>query len=194
MREGIIDRGRVLTNGCQADQIGLLAFAQGTDPILEPEHLGPAPGCQLDHHPRRHRCRVVAKALEVNQPDPDDPIDVLAKVGGFEIGGIAGVILGACANKVPVVVDGFISSAAALLAIHFHPEVKQYLFGGHLSAVNGHRQMLEALGLVPLVNLGMRLGEGTGAAFGLSVLVAASRVATEMLSFEEAAISGPDTY
>jgi nicotinate-nucleotide--dimethylbenzimidazole phosphoribosyltransferase len=146
-------------------------------------------GTGIDDAALENKIRVVARALEVNRPDPNDPVDVLAKVGGFEIGGIAGVILGACAHRVPVVVDGFISTAAALLASRFHPEVKHYLFGGHLSAVEGHRLMLEDLGIRPLLDLDMRLGEGTGAALGLSLLVAASRVATEMLTFEEAAVS-----
>lgn len=138
-----------------------------------------------------HKIRVVDRALEVNRPDLNDPIDVLSKIGGYEIGGIAGVILGACAHRVPVVVDGFISTAAALLASAFHTEVKHYLFSGHQSAVEGHRLMLNALEIEPMVDLGMRLGEGTGAVFGLSILAAASRVATEMFTFDEAEVSGP---
>jgi nicotinate-nucleotide--dimethylbenzimidazole phosphoribosyltransferase len=146
-------------------------------------------GTGIDDAALENKIRVVARAIQVNRPDLNDPVDVLAKVGGFEIGGIAGVILGACAHRVPVVVDGFISTAAALLASRFHPDVKHYLFGGHLSAVEGHRLMLEDLGIRPLLDLDMRLGEGTGAALGLSLLVAASRVATDMLTFEEAAVS-----
>ncbi len=146
-------------------------------------------GAGLDEAALGEKIKTVARALEVNHPDSDDPLDVLAKVGGFEIGGIAGVVLAACAHKTPVVVDGFISSAAALLASRFHPDVKQYLFGGHVSNVHGHRLMLEALDLEPIVDLQMRLGEGTGAAFGLSVLSASSRIAAEMLTFEEARVS-----
>ncbi|MFH0725055.1 MAG: nicotinate-nucleotide--dimethylbenzimidazole phosphoribosyltransferase [Pseudomonadota bacterium] len=146
-------------------------------------------GTGIDDAALENKIRVVTRSLSVNCPDPKDPVDVLAKVGGFEIGGIAGVILGACAHRVPVVVDGFISTAAALLASRFHPEVKHYLFGGHLSAVEGHRLMLEDLGIRPMLDLDMRLGEGTGAALGLSLLTAASRVATDMLTFEEAAVS-----
>jgi len=148
-------------------------------------------GTGIDDAALDHKVQVVARALEVNRPDPSDPIDVLAKVGGFELGGIAGVILAACAHRVPVVVDGFISTAAALLACGFHPEVKHYLFSGHQSAVEGHRLMLDEMGLQPMIDLGMRLGEGTGAAFGLSILAAASRIATEMHTFEEAKVSGP---
>lgn len=141
----------------------------------------------------RHKVEVVARSLELNKPDPDDPLDVLAKVGGFEIGGIAGVILAACAARTPVVVDGFISTAAALLSCHFHPEVRNYLFAGHQSAVLGHKLMLDYLGLSPLLDLGMRLGEGTGASFGLFILAAASRISREMLTFDEAQVSSPQS-
>ncbi|MGB6068714.1 MAG: nicotinate-nucleotide--dimethylbenzimidazole phosphoribosyltransferase [Desulfomonilaceae bacterium] len=141
----------------------------------------------------RHKVNVVARSLEVNRPDPGDPLDVLSKVGGFEIGGIAGVVLAACAARVPVVVDGFISTAAALLASRFHPEVRNYLFAGHQSAVLGHKLMLDDLGLRSIVDLEMRLGEGTGAAFGLSILVAASQISREMLTFDEAEVSDPQS-
>ncbi len=146
-------------------------------------------GTGIDDAALENKIRVVSRALEVNRPDPADPVDVLAKVGGYEIGGIAGVILAACAHRIPVVVDGFISTAGALLASGFHPHVKDYLFSGHQSAVEGHRMMLDALGLSPLLDLGMRLGEGTGAVLGLSLLAAASRISTEMLTFEEASVS-----
>lgn len=146
-------------------------------------------GTGIDDDALKHKVEVVARSLEVNQPDPDDPLDVLSKVGGFEIGGIAGMILAGCANRTPVVVDGFISTAAALLASRFHPEVKNYLFSGHRSAVLGHNLMLNELELKPMVDLEMRLGEGTGAAFGLSILAAASRIAREMLTFDEAEVS-----
>ncbi len=160
--------------------------------------LGVAPrpvvnrGTGIDDAALDNKVRVIEKAIAVNRPDPADPLGVLAKVGGYEIGGIAGVILGACARRIPVVVDGFISTAGALIASRLHPGVKDFLFGGHQSAVEGHAMMLKDLGLVPMVDLGMRLGEGTGAVFGLSILQAASRVATEMLTFEEAAVSTAD--
>ncbi len=148
-------------------------------------------GTGIDNDVLKHKIEVIARALEVNRPDPDDPLDVLSKVGGFEIGGIAGMILAACANRVPVVIDGFICTAAALLASRFHPEVRNYLFAGHHSAVLGHELMLDDLALKSMVDLGMRLGEGTGAAFGLSILAAASRIAREMLTFDEAEVSNP---
>lgn len=146
-------------------------------------------GTGIGDYALKHKICVVKHSLKINRPDPDDPLDVLSKVGGFEIGGIAGIILAACAKRTPVVVDGFISTAAALLASRFHPEVKNYLFSGHRSFVEGHELMLDALGLRPMVDLEMRLGEGTGASFGLSILAAASRVAREVLTFDEANVS-----
>ena len=150
-------------------------------------------GTGIDDDALKHKVEVVARSLEVNRPDPDDPLDVLSKVGGFEIGGIAGMILAGCANRTPVVVDGFISTAAALLASRFHPEVRNYLFSGHCSAVLGHDLMLDDLALRPMVDLGMRLGEGIAATFGLSILAAASRVAREVLTFDEAEVSNPES-
>lgn len=148
-------------------------------------------GTGIDDETMAHKLEVVRRSLSVNQPDADDPLDVLAKVGGYEIGGIAGVILAACAHRVPVVVDGFISSAAALLASRFNPHVKSFLVAGHRSAVLGHDQMLADLTLKPLVDLGMRLGEGTGAVYGLSILSSAAAVSSQVLTFEEAAVSQP---
>ena len=148
-------------------------------------------GTGIDDATLEHKLDVVRHSLACNRPDADDPLDVLAKVGGYEIGGIAGVILAACAQRVPVVVDGFISSAAALLASRFNPHVKSYLVAGHRSAVLGHEQMLQDLALKPLVDLGLRLGEGTGAVYGLSILASAAAVSSEVLTFEEAAVSQP---
>jgi nicotinate-nucleotide--dimethylbenzimidazole phosphoribosyltransferase len=148
-------------------------------------------GTGIDDAVLAHKIRMIEQSIKVNRPDAADPLDVLAKVGGFEIGGITGVILGACARRVPVVVDGFISTAGALLAAAFHPGVKDFLFAGHRSAVDGHGYMLDSLGLTPLVDLGMRLGEGTGATFGLSIIAAAAAAASRILTFEEATVSGP---
>lgn len=136
-----------------------------------------------------HKIEVVKKALDVNNPDPSDPIDVLSKVGGFEIGGLAGVMIGAAAHRIPVVIDGFISGAAALIACRLAPALKHYLIAGHLSAESGHRIQLEHLGLSPLVNLEMRLGEGTGAALGIAIVEAAVKILAEMATFEEAGVS-----
>ena len=149
-------------------------------------------GTGIDNTGLANKVEMVTQSIKVNRPNADDGLDVLSKIGGFEIGGIAGVILAACAHRVPVVVDGFISTAAALLASTFHPNVKCFLFSAHQSAVEGHREMLRALGLEPMLDLSMRLGEGTGAALGLSILSAASKITTEMLTFEEASVSRSD--
>jgi len=136
-----------------------------------------------------HKVAVIDKALAVNHTDPTQPLDVLAKIGGFEIGGLAGVMLGAAANKIPVVIDGFISGAAALIATALAPALKDYLIAAHLSAEPGHRLLLECLGLKPLLNLDMRLGEGTGAALGIFLAETASRILAEMPTFAEAGVS-----
>ena len=106
--------------------------------------------------------RTIAQALEINQPDPKDPIDVLAKVGGYEIGGLVGVILGGAALKIPIVLDGFIASAAALIAVGVAPACQEYLIPSHLSSECGHRMALRHLHLNPYLDLNLRLGEGTG--------------------------------
>ncbi len=136
-----------------------------------------------------HKIEVVRSALAVNRPDPYDPIGVLAKVGGFEIGGLAGVMLGAAAHRIPVVIDGFISGAAALIATALSPGLKDYLIAAHVSAETGHRLLLKHLGLVPLLDLGMRLGEGTGAALGIFLAEAATRTLAGMATFSEASVS-----
>jgi len=136
-----------------------------------------------------HKCEVVEKALAINKPDARQPLEVLAKVGGFEIGGLAGVMLGAAACRIPVVIDGFISGAAALIATSLAPGVKEFLIAGHVSAEAGHRLLLGHLGLKPLLDLDMRLGEGTGAALGISLAEAAARVLAEMPTFAEAGVS-----
>ncbi|MFC2044696.1 nicotinate-nucleotide--dimethylbenzimidazole phosphoribosyltransferase [Chloroflexota bacterium] len=137
----------------------------------------------------RRKIEVVRRALKVNRPDCSDPIDVMAKVGGFEIGGLAGVMLGAAAHRIPVVIDGFISGAAALIATGLSPRLKDYLIAAHVSAEAGHRAMLNHLGLVPLLDLGMRLGEGTGAALGIFLAEAATKILGEMVTFGEANVS-----
>jgi len=138
------------------------------------------------------KVRLIERALEINQPDPGDAIDVLAKVGGFEIGGLAGVILGAASNRVPVVIDGFISGAAALIAASLCPDSRAYMIGGHLSIEVGHRAIYDHLGLEPLLDLNMRLGEGTGAALAMSIIEASTRILDEMMTFAEAEVSGAD--
>ncbi len=146
-------------------------------------------GTGLDEEGLRHKVEVVRRALEVNRPDPKDPLDILSKVGGLEIGGICGWILAGARARVPVVVDGFISTSAAMLAVLLEPKVKDYLFAGHRSAEKGHQKALEWLGLWPLLDLDMRLGEGTGACLAFEVLEAAVKVLAEMATFEEAGVS-----
>jgi nicotinate-nucleotide--dimethylbenzimidazole phosphoribosyltransferase len=146
-------------------------------------------GTGLDDAGLRHKIEVIERALEVNQPDPSNPLEVLSKVGGFEIAGLVGLIFGAAAGKIPVVIDGFISTAAALVASEWCPAVRDYLIAAHSSVEIGHRVMLERLELVPLLNLNLRLGEGTGAALAMSIIEAASRVMSEMATFSEAGVS-----
>jgi nicotinate-nucleotide--dimethylbenzimidazole phosphoribosyltransferase len=146
-------------------------------------------GTGIDDEQLAHKIETVEQALAVNRPDPADPLDVLAKVGGLEIGGIAGVVLGAAAHRLPVVIDGFISGAGALIAAELAPQVKDYLVAAHLSVELGHRPVLERLGLTPLLNLNMRLGEGTGAALGISLVEAAVKILDEMATFADAGVS-----
>ena len=148
-------------------------------------------GTGIDDGMIRKKIVVIEKALEINQPDSSDPIDVLSKVGGYEIGGLAGWIIAGAANRVPIVIDGFISTAAALIATKLAPKVADYLIAAHTSAEKGHRVTLEFMGLRPLLEFDMRLGEGTGAALGISIVEAAVKVLNEMATFNEAKVSGP---
>lgn len=132
---------------------------------------------------------MVRQGIEVNTPDPENGLDILAKVGGFEIGGIAGTILAGAYHQRALVVDGFISTAGALIAHALCPTVKDYLFAGHCSAEAGHRIMLKHLGLEPILDLGMRLGEGTGAALAMGVIEGAVRMFMEVLTFQEAGVA-----
>ncbi len=146
-------------------------------------------GTGIDATQFAQKVAVIEKSLAVNRPDPKDGLDVLAKVGGFEIGGIAGLILGAAALKKPVVVDGFISTAGALIAHSLCPTAAQYMIAAHRSVEKGHRTALEILGKQPLIDLDFRLGEGTGAALAMNFLEAAVRILTEMATFDEAMVS-----
>jgi nicotinate-nucleotide--dimethylbenzimidazole phosphoribosyltransferase len=146
-------------------------------------------GTGIDDATLQHKVRVVQKALEVNRPDSSDGLDVLAKVGGFEIGGIAGLILGAASLRKPVVIDGFISTAGALIAQKLAPASADYMIAAHRSMELGHKAMHERLGKEPLLNLNMRLGEGTGAALAMSLVEAAARLLTDVSTFAEAAVS-----
>jgi len=146
-------------------------------------------GTGIDNETLEHKIASIKKALLLNKPNPNDPIDVLAKVGGFEIGGLAGSMLAAASLRIPVVIDGLISSAAALIAYRLQPLVKDYMFAGHQSVEIGQTAVLEELGKRTFLDLGMRLGEGTGAALAMNLLEASSRIITEMATFSEANVS-----
>jgi len=146
-------------------------------------------GTGLDQEGWRRKVEVIRRALSINRPDPKDPIDVLSKIGGLEIGGIAGVILAGARHQVPVVIDGFISGAAALIAAGLSPQVKSYQIASHQSVEKGHKILLDFLGLNPLLNLDLRLGEGTGAALGIFFAEASIKLLDEMATFAEAGVS-----
>ncbi len=149
-------------------------------------------GTGIDDAVLDKKVQVIQRALDLNQPDAADPLDVLAKVGGFEIGGIAGLVLGCAAEGLPVVVDGFISTAGALIAAELHPHVRDYIFAAHQSVEIGHRHMLQRIGQQPLLDLGLRLGEGTGGALAMSLVEASLRVLREVLTFDAAGVSEGD--
>jgi nicotinate-nucleotide--dimethylbenzimidazole phosphoribosyltransferase len=150
-------------------------------------------GTGLDDEQLKHKVSVIERALAVNKPDARDGLDILAKVGGFEIGGLAGLILGAAANSKPVVIDGFISTAAALIACKIEPFVRDYLIFSHRSVEPGHEAMQEALGCKkPLLDLNFRLGEGTGAAVAMNLVEGAVAILTKVATFEEAAVVEAD--
>jgi nicotinate-nucleotide--dimethylbenzimidazole phosphoribosyltransferase len=146
-------------------------------------------GTGIDDLMLNRKIQVIEKGLRINKPNPCDPIDVLAKVGGFEIAGLAGCVLQASAMKIPIVIDGFISTAGALIATELAPTAKEYIIASHNSQEIGHRVMLERMGLVPLFDLNLRLGEGTGAALGISLAEASIKILTQMATFESTGVS-----
>ena len=145
-------------------------------------------GTGIDDEGLQRKIAVIEKGLAINQPDPRDALDVLAKVGGFEIGGLAGLVIGAAANGIPVVCDGFIATAGALVACELAPIARDYLFTSHYSVEVGHRYMLKRLDRTPLLDLKFRLGEGTGAAAAMELIDMATRVLADIKTFEEVAI------
>lgn len=146
-------------------------------------------GTGIDDSALQNKIRVINQALKRHQPNPDDALDVLAKVGGLEIGGLAGLVLGAAAHGIPVVCDGLISTAGALVACKLAPRAKAYLFASHRSVEVGHRFMHQQLNLEPILDFGMRLGEGTGAALAMEILDASTRVLADIKTFDEVAIA-----
>jgi nicotinate-nucleotide--dimethylbenzimidazole phosphoribosyltransferase len=162
----------------------ILAAVTGL-PVNQVTHRGTG----IDDAGLVRKIKVIEKALKVNSPDSRDPLDVLAKVGGFEIAGIAGLIIGCAAYRIPVVVDGFISTAGAMIAVALNPRTREYLFASHQSVEVGHQFMWEYIGQKPLLNLSLRLGEGTGAALAMSIIEASVKVLNEMATFSEAGVS-----
>ncbi len=154
-------------------------------PVDEVTHRGTG----IDDAALLQKIKLIEQGLQVNSPDAADPIDVLAKVGGFEIAGIAGLVLGCAAVGLPVVVDGFISTAGALIASELHPQVKEYIFAAHKSVEVGHTAMLGRIGQAPILDLQMRLGEGTGAALAMTLIEAALCGYREIATFEQAGVS-----
>jgi nicotinate-nucleotide--dimethylbenzimidazole phosphoribosyltransferase len=150
-------------------------------------------GTGIDEEGYQRKMTVIEVALATHRPDPGDPIDVLAKVGGLEIAGLAGMILGAAAYRVPAVLDGFIAGAAALIAAGLQPRCCDYLIASHRSVERGHQAALDRLGLKPLLDLDLRLGEGTGACLGISLVQASIKILTQMATFDEAGVSERET-
>jgi len=146
-------------------------------------------GTGVDDAGLKHKIEMIERALDVNKPNWADGLDVLSKMGGFEIGGLAGVMIGAAAQRVPVVIDGFISGAAALIASTITPSVQPYMIAAHRSVEIGHRAILDHLRVEPLLDLDLRLGEGTGAALGISLCIASAKLLDEMATFADAGVS-----
>lgn len=196
-----IQRGRDAVAALAAQGLDLLAVGEmgigNTTPSaalcacllrLDPDQVT-GRGTGLDAAAWMRKVAVIRRSLEVNAPDPDDALDCLAKVGGFEIGLLAGAILEAAARRIPVVLDGFITGAAALLAWKLDPGVAGYLLASHQSQELGHKHLLERLGLRAYLNLDLRLGEGSGAALFLPMVDAATAILRDMATFESAGVS-----
>jgi len=146
-------------------------------------------GTGINEETWKNKVKVIKDAITANKPDPSDPMDILSKIGGAEIGGIAGLIIGASAQRIPVIIDGFISTAGALIAYVIEPKTRDYMFAAHNSQEIGHKAMLEKMGLKPLLDLDLRLGEGTGAALAMLIIEAGLKIYKEMATFEEAEVS-----
>lgn len=146
-------------------------------------------GTGIDDKSFTNKIDMIKKAIKMHKPDPKNPIDVLTKIGGFEIGGLSGIIIAAASARVPVVIDGFISGAAALIAYCLEPKIKDYLIASHCSVEKGHKAILGYIGLNPLLDLKLRLGEGSGAALGISLAEASIKILTQMATFQDAEVS-----
>lgn len=196
LEAGIAIAGELASSGTTLLGIGDMGIGNTTAAAALATVLTAAPaeavtgsGTGVSAEVRRRKVAVVRRAIEVNRPDPGDPLDVLAKLGGFEIAGLAGVVLGAAAQRVPVMVDGLIAAAAALVAARLAPRSAGFLLASHRSVEPGHGPVLASLGLEPLLDLGLRLGEGTGAALAMHLVDAALGVLHGMSSFAAAGVS-----
>ncbi|MBI3801279.1 MAG: nicotinate-nucleotide--dimethylbenzimidazole phosphoribosyltransferase [Deltaproteobacteria bacterium] len=196
---GIALAEEVVRHGAQLLGVGEMGIGNSTAAAallsafsgIPPEELTGS-GTGIDETTRHRKAEIICRALACNHPDPTDPLGVLAQLGGYEIAGIVGVCLAGAARRVPVVIDGFIATAGAWVACALRPEVKDYLIFAHLSAEQGHRRVLAALQVQPLLDLGMRLGEGSGAALGMSLVESAVRLFNEMATFAEAGVTNQD--
>ena len=188
-----LSRDRVELIGLGEMGIGNTTAASALTAVLigEPVALVTGRGTGVDDEGRARKIAAIELALAVNAPDPADPIGVLAAVGGLEIGVLVGVIAGAAAARIPLVLDGFITGVAALVAVALQPGIAARLIAGHRSIEPGHAIILERLGLVPLLELDLRLGEGSGAALAMHLVGAAAALRDEMATFESAAVAGP---
>ena len=171
--------------------IGNTTAASAITSVLTGRPAAQVTGCGtgLDALGLRKKIEVIERALEVNRPDPSDPLDVLRKVGGLEIAGLTGLIVGAASRRIPVVIDGFISTAAAAVACMLEPKAREFIFAGHRSSEPGQAALLEIVGDTPLLDLQMRLGEGTGAALAMTLIEAAAKLVDEMATFSSAGVS-----
>ncbi len=149
-------------------------------------------GTGVDDESLRRKIRTIETAFQLHRPDATDPLGVLSKLGGLEIAGMTGVILGAANRNIPVILDGFISGSSALVATAIAPQSREYMIASHLSVENGHSAILRALDLEPLLDFRMRLGEGTGSALAMPIVEAACKILNEMATFEEAGVSRKD--
>ena len=190
-----------LANQCKAEGVGLVGTGEmgigNTSPssaiiaavsgmsVRNLTHRGTG----INDTALERKIRVIEQGLSLNRPDSKDPLDVLTKVGGLEIAAIAGLVLGCAANSVPVVIDGFISTAGALIASELHPNVRDYIFAAHQSVEIGHQFMLDRIGARPILDLDFRLGEGTGAALAMGLIDAGVKILKEMATFDEAGVS-----
>ena len=199
--ERLITAGIDLARAAKADGIHLLGIgemgignttaASAITAVLtrsDPANLTDR-GTGVDDQRLAHKIAIIRQAIETNQPDATDPIDVLAKVGGAEIAVMMGIVIGASLNRIAVIADGFISTAAAALAVSLCPNTRDYLFLAHRSVERGHTALIDLIGLEPLLDLKMRLGEGTGAALAMNIVDASARVLSEMATFSEANVS-----